>query len=445
MQPNDINVYNLIYLNASHCRIASLSFGLLKLLRNLNTLDVRYNNLEILESNTFLGLSRLRTLFLEGNFEWLTLEPGAFVGLSSMGRLKLSDLVIERIHTGAFRYLQLEVLELSNNIIRLVDDNVFETLHVNKLYLNYTSIESFSTDMFNQIDSVDTIVTDAYKFCCVKPEFVSEENCYPQKDEFSSCADLMRNEALRTLIWIIGLLALLGNGLSLMYRFTYDRKRLKLGYGIFVSNLSVADFLMGVYMIIIASADVHFRGIYIFSSDSWKYSIWCNLAGVLSTLSNEASVLFICLITVDRLLVIKYPFGQIRITQIAAWIFISVVWVISLFFAAFPFMYTSYFKGAFYSKSGVCLALPLTRDRPPGWAYSVALFIGFNFMTFLLIAFGQFLIYREINASGSMVAASRTKRTNDLRVARNLLLVVATDFMCWFPVGIIGKSLKYTP
>jgi hypothetical protein len=30
-------------------------------------------------------------------------------------------------------------------------------------------------------------------------------------------------------------------------------------------------------------------------------------------------------------------------------------------------------------------------------------------------------------------------RRNDLKVARNLLLLVGTDFACWFPIGCMGK------
>jgi hypothetical protein len=65
----------------------------------------------------------------------------------------------------------------------------------------------------------------------------------------------MRNTTLQGLMWTIGLLALTGNVLSVVYRLIYDRKKLKLGYGIFVTNLAISDLLMGIYMLIIATAD----------------------------------------------------------------------------------------------------------------------------------------------------------------------------------------------
>lgn len=171
----------------------------------------------------------------------------------------------------------------------------------------------------------------------------------------------------------------------------------------------------------------------------WRNSVWCNLAGVLSTISSEASVFFLCLITMDRLLVIKFPFGEMRFDTRKSTVCAGIVWVLSIFFATLPVVYDSYFKNKFYTKSGVCIALPLTRDRPPGWVYSVALFVGLNFATFVLVAFGQWSIFVEIRRASSGLGKTTAGRKNDLTVARNLLLVVLTDFMCWFPIGVMGR------
>jgi hypothetical protein len=175
----------------------------------------------------------------------------------------------------------------------------------------------------------------------------------------------------------------------------------------------------------------------------WRNSAWCNLAGVLSTISSEASVFFLCLITLDRLFVIKFPFGQIRFDKRKSLICAGVVWVVSTCLAVLPILYKSYFQNKFYTKSGVCIALPLTRDRPPGWVYSVAIFVGLNFATFVLVAFGQWSIFMEIRSVSGGMEITSAGRKNDLTVARNLLLVVLTDFLCWFPIGVMGRSILF--
>lgn len=180
--------------------------------------------------------------------------------------------------------------------------------------------------------------------------------------------------------------------------------------------------------------------------ENWRKSSWCTFAGVLSTLSSESGVLFICLITFDRFLAIKYPFSRLRFTTATACIASIAAWILSISISVTPLLAQEYFQNNFYSKSGVCVALPLTRDRPPGWLYSVIIFIGFNFVTFICIAYGQLLIYLEIrNTSSTMIGntseSMKARRRNELIVARNLLLVVGTDFLCWFPIGCMGLYL----
>ena len=422
----------------SSCGISDIPRTFFFHMTNLYVLDISSNGLKILKTEMFIGQTRLRTLKLDGNLDIHTIESNAFVGLTSVRYIQLTHAIIKKVSSNAFSGLKLHILDLSNNEIDTIEKYAFQYSVVDKVYLNSTNIHHFDKFLFDGFDMLDILVTNAYRFCCVIPPCFPEDQCYPHKDEFSSCSDLMRNEVLVFLMRIIAFLSLVGNILSLLYRVFRDRSKLKLGYGIFVSNLAVADFLMGVYLVIISIADDVFRGEYIFYDETWRHSVWCTMAGVISTISSEASVFFVCLITVDRLLVIKYPFGQFRFAVSSSLIVSVFVWMISLLLALLPVLYTSYFKGSFYSKSGVCLALPLTRDRPSGWLYSIIIFIVFNFFTFVLIAVGQWLIYFEIKQTKSSLATMRG-RSNDLRVARNLLFVVATDFLCWVPIGILGN------
>ena len=437
------SVQLVIHLNLSACEIRNISSSAFLHMRNLIVLDLSYNNLELLQSETFIKQTKLKTLVLVNNLNMLSIEPLAFKGLRSMKSLVLRDMVFDRIQIQSFATLVLETMEMSNVLVHQMESNAFEELRTGKLWMNTTEIISFSGDMFSGFGHVNLLVTNDFKYCCIRPYFLDEEKCLPHKDEFSSCADLMRNAVLRSLIWIIGLFALTGNGLSLFYRMVFDRERLKLGYGMFVSNLAISDFFMGVYLIIIASADMHYRGEYSLYDKIWRNSPLCQFAGILASLSSEGSVMFIGLITIDRVLVIKFPRGEYRITETPAKFLTGIAWVLSVVISIIPIIFTDYFQNQFYSKSGVCLALPLTKQRPPGWMYSVVLFIGFNFFTIILCIFGQWMIYYEIVSSKATLARSAIGRNNDLKVARNLLMVAATDFLCWFPIGILGNLSWY--
>ena len=52
----------------------------------------------------------------------------------------------------------------------------------------------------------------------------------------------------------------------------------------------------------------------------------------------------------------------------------TMVWVVVLWISALPLLGWDYFQ-QFYGRSGVCLALHVTPARPPGWQYSVAIFL----------------------------------------------------------------------
>ncbi|XP_060595926.1 G-protein coupled receptor GRL101-like [Ruditapes philippinarum] len=428
----------LSILNLSGCDIEVISRHGFDRVVNLMHLDLSFNNINTLSNYVFSSLKYLAKLELHGNFKLAYIAKHALSGLANIQNLNFANAKLVKILADSFSGLTLKKLDLSNNRIQEIEDFAFRDAVISEISFRGNSIRTFNKEIFTGLIGLNTLITPAFKFCCIRPNYVGEKNCYPKQDEFSSCDDLMRNSVLQFLIWLIGITALLGNLLTIVYRLHYDRQRLKLGFGIFVTNLAVADFMMGLYLLIIAIADSAFRKRYIFVDDYWRHSIWCNLAGILSTISSESSVLFLCLITLDRILVIKFPFGGVRISTKKAVVCVLFTWIFSSMVAIIPVVYVGYFKNEFYSKSGVCIALPLTRDRPAGWAYSLSVFVCLNFITFILVAVGQLSIFVEIRKSAGIATSTETARKRDLKVARNLLLVVGTDFLCWFPIGVLG-------
>ena len=66
----------------------------------------------------------------------------------------------------------------------------------------------------------------------------------------------MRNIVLCVCLWIIAINALIGNIGVLLYRIIYDKTLLFKANGLFIMNLGVSVMLMGVYIVIIAVADM---------------------------------------------------------------------------------------------------------------------------------------------------------------------------------------------
>ncbi|GFS52310.1 relaxin receptor 1 [Nephila pilipes] len=86
----------------------------------------------------------------------------------------------------------------------------------------------------------------------------------------------------------------------IIWKRVFDYSRTPVLWKAVWENLAIADFLMCLYLFVIAGHDVAFRGEYIRHDVSWRHSWQCTFAGMLSTLSSEASIFIMVIITVDR-------------------------------------------------------------------------------------------------------------------------------------------------
>lgn len=254
-----INLPFLISLNISKCTIEEMTGNVFNSMVNLRTLDLGFNKLVKIPTSAFVGLRKLQYLNLLGNTDIQIFESNSMSGLSSIKVLEIAGVNIKKISSRAFAGLRLDKLLLSGNKIEEMEDDVFSGMSANILDMEANKISTFDKGLFRGVSGISSLHTPAFKFCCIRPNFLVDKDCFPERDEFSSCADLLRVSALQTMLWLIGLVALFGNILSVIYRLVYDRERLKLGFGIFVTNLAIADFMMGVYLIIIAVADAAYR------------------------------------------------------------------------------------------------------------------------------------------------------------------------------------------
>ena len=250
----------LLILDVSHCKIEVINNTAFGDISNLLILNISYNGITKLSENVFKTLRYLVELDLDGNFELKEIAPSAFQGLRSIKTLRISGTKLKKISSLTFSNLTLESIDISYNEIYEIENYAFKNISVKKINMEGNHIVKFHQFIFKDVRSLYELRTPAYKFCCIRPCYVEEENCFPSRNEFSSCDDLMRHPILQAVLWQVGLASLLGNLGSIFYRLVYDRQRLKIGYGIFVTNLASADLLMGIYLIVIAFVDSIYRG-----------------------------------------------------------------------------------------------------------------------------------------------------------------------------------------
>ncbi|XP_076810427.1 uncharacterized protein LOC143453146 isoform X2 [Clavelina lepadiformis] len=176
-------------------------------------------------------------------------------------------------------------------------------------------------------------------------------DCKDQSDEcpsdilkdsaISSRFQLITSVPLRIIIWIMTTLALVCNVAVFsrtMRKLVSDAEgshgtspsSLSTINNILILNLSFADFLMGLVLLIIIAHSVAFSGRYCFEDKAWRSSATCTAIGVFSVVSSEASLLTLVGITSFRLYTIYRPY----VAKDARKRFI-LIWLIFVWFFAF--------------------------------------------------------------------------------------------------------------
>nr|KAG5693055.1 hypothetical protein BaRGS_028815 [Batillaria attramentaria] len=407
---------------------------------NLRSLNLSDNFIQVVGISHLERMPNLQELILSGNPITSLFEKdwGVDMFFPRLQRLDLSRVESPDFDANSFPFPNLQVLNLEGSRIERVAPGGFRTFSkLRALDLRGCPMTQFPQDALQGLDRLNTVFADNYKLCCpaTLPKGFNLNNCQAPSNEISSCDALLRSDLYRVFLSVFAGLSLAGNLGSFVVRVFVQKSALRSGFGVFVTSLCVSDFLMGVYLAIIGVADRVYMGTYLWEDTSWRNSAACKTAGFFSLVSNEVSAFIICLITLDRFLVLRFPFSNLCFKKGSALIASAVVWLFGLVVATVPLVMGSQWE--FYSQNGICLPLPITRNDFPGHDYAFGVMIVLNFVLFLLIAAGQASIYASIRAN-SMSASSTSKKSQDLSIARRLITIAVSDFLCWFPIGLLG-------
>ena len=430
----------LVSLNLAMCqikRVGNASFA------NLHSLDLSLNLLKQISTKDMEKFPKLTSLYLVRNpiiSLFIDEEPVSST-FPELRTLNLSFVEIKEMNPNVLQlFPSLRSLNLSHCHMHNVRSQGFQVL-TSLQVLDVTScpLTSFPRSIFQGLNSLRRVRADNYKLCCpaTLPEGAVVEKCVAPADEISSCDALLRSDMYRVSLTVFASLATVGNILSLVLRVFVLTGKQQSGYTVFVTHLCVSDCLMGVYLVIIGVADRIYLNSYLWEDKKWKNSVACKTAGFLSLLSSEVSCSIICLVTVDRFLVLRFPFSSLRFQRGSAQLSCLVLWTMGIVLAAVPLLPATA-SWHFYSQTGICIPLPVTRNDFPGHEYAFAVMIIFNFILFLFVAAGQLVVYLAIRNQSMSETDQSDNRSKDLAVAQRLFTVVVSDFLCWFPIGLMG-------
>ncbi|XP_019574661.2 follicle-stimulating hormone receptor [Rhinolophus sinicus] len=258
---------------------------------------------------------------------------------------------------------------------------------------------------------------------------VVDVTCSPKPDAFNPCEDIMGYDLLRILIWFISILAITGNVTVLVilttsqYKLTVPR--------FLMCNLAFADLCIGIYLLLIASVDIHTKSQYHNYAIDWQTGAGCDAAGFFTVFASELSVYTLTAITLERWHTITHAMQldcKVQLRHAATVMLVG--WVFAFAVALFPV-----FGISTYMKVSICL--PMDIDSPSSQLYVMSLLV-LNVLAFVVICGCYTHIYLTVK-NPNIASSSR-----DTRITKRMAVLIFTDFLCMAPISFfaISASLK---
>ena len=252
---------------------------------------------------------------------------------------------------------------------------------------------------------------------------ISRVNCTPIPDAFNPCTDVMGYEWLRVICWIVALTALLGNLIVLIVTLS-SRQKITVSKFL-MCNLSSADFLLGVYLLMLAAKDMSSQGVYFSMSIPWQYEGGCQAAGFITIFGSQLSIYTLTVITLERWYAISHAIHltkRLRLRQ-ASLIMIG-GWLYAMIMAMLPLLGVSG-----YETTSICLPMRVKNVLDQG--YVIALLV-LNALAFIVIFACYLDMFCKVRGNNT------TARSNDATIAKRMAILVFTDFVCFFPIAFFA-------
>ncbi|KAJ8034738.1 hypothetical protein HOLleu_21702 [Holothuria leucospilota] len=282
---------------------------------------------------------------------------------------------------------------------------------------------------------------------------------------------MLPNDIVRAILWGVSSFSLLANFVVITSRLKsknfFVSKLLILttvnsGQNMFLVNLALSDFLMGVYLFAIGSADAYFGKGYIVSAFNWRTGVTCKVIGFIGVVSNVASLLILTLISIERFSTIVLPFYRLRFGSKLTKITCAIVWGLSIVMALTPIILADFVEGIF-GFSDICSGLPFvtiakeedreittkyedgiikeitgSNDVPKSqWIYSQIVYIYFSATCVSVVTICYVSMFISVMLTRHM-SGRQANNAEEVKMATKMSIIVLTDLFCWVPIIIAG-------
>ena len=428
---------NLKYLSLRGNRIRKITKVYLLNVCLLEELDLGQNRISVIDDNSFDRLVRLMILHLDHN-RLLHIPARFFWQIRYMYLLNIAHNQISTVSASLLLHMkELRHLNVSNNRLNLPAKSIFQhNFGIKTLDIRNNNLDAAPL-MFEGLWGLQKLYVDTFTLCCARPAHLLNQDCIWEQRIISSCAELIDIGVLKVFVWYASVLCFVGNGMALWHRFR-NKALTSNSHNILVTQLCVADVLVGIYLFITGTVDKYTELQFAYMHTGWRRSAMCTLSGILITSSYQASALLVLMITVDKLLGLTLQSFQKYRNQTT--VLCSVfIWIVAFTLAIIQGVQGIFFQTNIYEMTGFCLPFPMTTHMisERNWYFALGMHCVFRMGLYLLICIGQLIIVRAVRVTKSK---NQQKTTKQKRAATAMAsAVIVTCGMSWISTTALGQ------
>ncbi len=240
-------IYTLI--SMTHCRFLNIQDSFIYGFDHVTILHFPQNNISTICTNKNVRLKKTDIIYLDlyANIV-MEISPGCFKNMPRMWHLNLSWNAITTIGSKIFRAnSSIKYVDLSfNNLLHLKQDIFTGVTTLIMLKLSNNSMRDISIPALMEIQHVDIIITNNNKICCLIQQIKTwVQTCKTSLTWPKSCDRLIATVSAQAIRWIVGVVGVLLNVVTLIYiPFKCSKKkRAKYCYMLIVMMIAISDVL----------------------------------------------------------------------------------------------------------------------------------------------------------------------------------------------------------
>ena len=419
---------------------------------SVTTLILVNNSITNIHPRTFQGLINLSYLDLSSNS--LVINNNNYDVFSFLGKLRHLDMSYTQVSYMPNQLLSnvsyLMYLNISHSCLSIIGNNAFtNNKYLISLDLSFTRLSMISLALFNNLDSLQFLyihqISGSYKhyediqrftgirsvsvlyvvqseLCCIAPRAYCRADI-PSKDKFATCSAIIANRAIVYVSFMYALFDFSFNIIAFVWQYHNSKSKCTILY----CNLSVADGVMSLYLMLILVANYVTAGNVAYVALQWKNTSWCRSAGTILAISVFASHMATLLIAIDRFIcIVMKPFQRYGFSSTQSIAGVCFAWPVAVVIPTLA----AVFSTADVTNSA-CIMIGPSLSLLFSGIYTLV-----NLLVFLSIAVIYSIITYQI-IRGSIVKSS----TQKIQVTARLGAIVLTNFVPSITITVLSSFL----